>query len=438
MPAMQAAKAALIALAALPALAGAATVEFAADLGVARTDNIARVATGEQSDTIFTVGTEFSVLHETRRMDADITGRLEWLDYANDTYSSELVGNVAASVRIGIVDDRFTWTLEDTFGQTRRDVFSVETPLNRENVNYASTGPNLRLPLGDAFELNASARYALVDYEDSAFDSERTSGVLSLARLLSASSSVGVNVGTERVEPRGGALFGAYDRSEASLRYSTRGSRTSFMLEAGGSQIDQGASSDSGLLARLEFSRRVGNLSTLSGRIGREYTDAANSLRQTGDGQLPQASLGTQSLTQTAEPFINEYAEADWRIAGLRTAIVLGVNWADEDYTAPASLDRRRTGVDVTVTRDIATRLRASASGRHMKYDVRGAAGDNSEKSLDLGLDWQVGRLLSLNTTVSHFRYTSDVSIGTVKEMRYWLRLRYGARISRAGGAATN
>lgn len=417
-------------LAVAPALGAAPVAEFGTDIGVGRTDNITRVSTNKRSETISNVGAQFSVLQETQRLSADITGNLAWFDYANNTYDSELVGSVAAATRLRMLEDRLTWSIDDNFGQTRRDLFSVDTPANRQDVNYFSTGPGLRLGLGSATYLVAQARYALVDYSKSPSDSRRESGSLAVEHDLSQGSRVGLEVNNEHVAPRGSAAFASYDRSEAYLQYGLRGARTVASVAVGASRLDQVAGRDTGLLLRAEVSRKV-SLSNFSIRIGREITDPGDSQRLRSGAQLPAATLNTQSLSPTATPYVNEYAQFDWRITGHRTSLGFGADLANENYLGSALQDRRRSGFHASATREIASRLRADAGLRFSKYDFRHTAGDNSEKAADLGLSWQFGRKAALELAGNYSKYTSDSVAPDSSEMRYWLKLRFGDRITR-------
>jgi hypothetical protein len=420
----------LPAFALLPVVLNAATVEMAGEAGVGRTDNIARVATGEQSETITSVGLQFSVLEQSRRLKADITGDLAWLKYANHTYNAELVGNVGAALKLGLVEDRLSWSIEDNFGQTRRDLFAVETPANRENVNYASTGPNLRLGLGGSLDLMAQARYALVDYEKSPLDSRRASGLIGLEHQLSSASHVGLNLARERIEAHGTATFATYTRSQAYLNYATKGARTTATFDVGASRIAQASAHDSGLLLHLALSREIG-LSTFTLKLAREFTDAGSSLQLSDTFLLPAANLNTHSLTATADPYVSRNVELGWRITGRRTMLGLAARVFDEDHGG-GTPDRRRSGLGAEASRELGTRLRANAGIQFTRNNYRNFSGDQDETSSHLALSWQPGRRLSLEVAGDHSSYSSELPGFSSRETRYWLRLRYGDRITRA------
>jgi hypothetical protein len=428
---MARAKGFLIIFVAAPLVAYGADGELSAEVGIGSTNNIERAPTGGHSATIGSVGTRLSLAHRSGRIDAAINGDLAWVGYSGNTYDSELMGTVYAATRVGLISDRLSWSIDDSFGQTRRDVFTAPNPSNRENINVASTGPDLRLRLGGALELLVQARYGLVSYQNSPLDSTRKSALVSLQHQLASDVTVGLNVSRARVEPHGAAVFDQYDQNEAYVHYSAMGSLTSLSVDAGAGWIDrQMGATDSSALLRLTLTRKIGGWSTLTAGLGREQTDAAGSLRTDGEQQLPAATLDTQSLAHTAAPYISDYANLGWEISGRVTSIGLGVTWADEKYPGGSNQDRTRREINFTASRQLGPRVTARTALQYARYDYWHVIGDNGQGTADLGLSWRLGRRLSADVSGTLYRYASDAVAGTARESRFWLRLRYGGTVA--------
>jgi hypothetical protein len=415
----------------VPAAAQAGTIQWQGDAGVGHTDNIARTSQGERGATIESLGVQFSVLQDGRRLDADLVGDLAWLNYSGDTYSSDLIGNAQGRLRFGVVEDHLTWTIEDRFGQTRRDLFTVETPENRENVNYLSTGPDLRLGLSASTDLLLGGRFALVDYENSPADTRRYSAWTGIEHRLSNSARLSANVTSEWVNPRNGAAFGSYDRNAAFLAYALSGSRSTARIEAGGNRINPASGSSSGFLLRGQFDRSLGQLSRFTLRLGREFTDSGNSLSL--DPQTLQVrGPGTaSSLVQAAQPFINQYANVAWSTTGRRTALTLSAGLSDENYDGD-TLDRKHWQAGFQLRRMLGAHTQVTAGIDYDRDDYENSAGDNSYTTDRLAFLWSAGRRLGLELSAEHYGYNSDLVTGSVNEMRYWFRLRYGDSAVRA------
>ena len=155
----------LLSTVAVLAVAGnvaAQETRFSVSAGVTHTDNVGRVSANEESELIPEAGLQ---LWFTRagRLDADLAMDLRYLTYVDDTFDDELLGGLDGRLSFAFVPDRFMWVVEDNFGQSFIDPQAIETPGNRQNFNYFSTGPTLVLPLGTRMDLSISGRWSDVD-----------------------------------------------------------------------------------------------------------------------------------------------------------------------------------------------------------------------------------------------------------------------------------
>ena len=151
--------------AALAAAAG--TVQAADDssvftlgLGAEYSDNISRVATDQESDTIVTASLASDLRRTTTRFDLGFTSDLAYDYYTGDTYEAELRGNALLDFEGQIVRNRLSWYVEDSFGQLQLAAAQPDTPANRENINVLTTGPRYTQPIGSRsrFILTGSTR----------------------------------------------------------------------------------------------------------------------------------------------------------------------------------------------------------------------------------------------------------------------------------------
>jgi hypothetical protein len=416
--------------AALPASSAmAASLEVEGDVGVGWTDNLARTSEGGSSEMMQTIGLQFSGVQETRRLNASVNGNLSWMHYSGNTFDSELLGSAAGRLSLDLVEDRLKWTMEDSFGQTRLDLFSVPSPDNRENVNHFSTGPDLQMGLGSAnMRLLASGRYSVVDYETGMGDSQTIGGQVGLERLLSSEARLSFNATHERVDPKGAAILPSYDRSGAYVRYALMGARTSLSMDVGSNQVKGGSMKHSGMLLRVELGREAGSRSRFSLSAGQQLTDSGNNLRQQVNVPLPAAGQDTSDLVQSAQPYTSRYLEAGWSISGARTTLDINAGWSEENHVDSSEFDRQRQTLGLRATRRVGVRteLVAGAVFNHSGYSA--ATGDNDELVTNAALRWSVGPRVRLEVSGEHMRYSSDLPASDSNETRFWLRLRYGDR----------
>lgn len=405
----------------------AADVGYGATLGVGTSDNIRRTGTSPDSDSIGQVGVNFSVYEETRRLQADAGGDFSWLDYFDDSFKDEVVGSFLGNATLGIVPERFEWLFSDSFGQSTIQPFAVVTPENRENVNYFTTGPALTFGLGASNRFKLNAHYSKVTYEDTPLDSDRIGGELSLLHDLSGSSSISVNADAEQIDFDDNTLNTDFDKAEAYLGFAGTGARTQLSVDLGYTQVKpDGGKTNSGVLVRMNISRRISQSSTFGVLLGREISDAGDIFRQLQNLQSTQAS--TQAVQLSNDPFTSQYGTLSWNFARNRTGFGLSLSRFEEDYDSQTSLNRTRTVIGADAHRQLTPNLdfRVSATQNRERYDANSTQ-DFDELYATATLAWAFGRHFSLNLQYERFDRSSDLAGGDYVENRGWIRLLYSA-----------
>ena len=122
-----------------------ADLNLDAEIGAEHSDNVRRVATDEQSDTIGTARVTLTLEEMRPRLEARIAADVQYRHYFDDSYDSEVVGGLSGDVAWSILPERFIWIVQDNYGQIAADRAQPDTPDNREDINYFTTGPDLRL-----------------------------------------------------------------------------------------------------------------------------------------------------------------------------------------------------------------------------------------------------------------------------------------------------
>jgi hypothetical protein len=194
---------------------------YQVSVGVIESDNIQRLSSGGNTDTIIEEELGLTWHQRGARLDADVDADLSHLNYVPAIFGDEVIGNFIGQARYAVVKQMLFWELADNFGQSSINPLQAITPTNREFVNYAMTGPEMLLPLGGSTLLDVTARYGRVDYQTSALNSNRFSGGLGVIHNLSPLSHVSLNVRDERVDYTNDTLNPDYDNQEAFVRSAT-------------------------------------------------------------------------------------------------------------------------------------------------------------------------------------------------------------------------
>jgi hypothetical protein len=405
----------------------ATDTQFGVTLGVGETDNIRRTPTDPMDETIASVGVDASIFQDAKHLYVDVLADLSYLDYLNNTYEREVVGNLDAQLNLRMVPGRFEWLFQDNFGQVRSDPFTPVTPESRENINYFTTGPDATIAFGTQSRLRVLARYSNVNYETSLVDNDRYGAGAAFIREMSPVSFLSLNVQGERVAYRQ-VSDSDYDSQRAFVRYRLSGSRSEATVEVGYNQLQfEDDTKNGGALFRLDYTRKVSAASTISVNAVHEYTDSSANFRTL---QSPGSGTDSAAVVQGSNPYQHTDGGLAWRFAKQRTGFGVGVTYSKEDYQVNDAQDRERAAANINFTRRLTSSIAAYLAGDFSREEYVNTADRFDELVGTVRLTWQMARKLSTEISYQYFDRTSATSIGAYKENRAWLQLRYGtARI---------
>jgi hypothetical protein len=407
----------------------AADFAYDVSLTAGHSDNIGLVPTNEQEEDIAAAGLSFSLGQKSARLEADAVGNFSYVEYLDNTYDSDLLGNFAGNARFQIVPQRLTWSVADNFGQVLSDPFSPPTPANRENVNYFTTGPDLTMAFGSQSRLRVGGRYALATYEDLDLDFDTLSGSVVLERSLSEASTVSLNFSAASTEYDNTTIGADYEQQEAFVRYDVTGARTALAIDLGYTAIDGDAVNDEkqdGLLLRLDATRRITPSSTARLAVGREFANSATAFA--GLQSVGGIGLGTTPGLQTTQPFTNDSATLTWDFSRNRTGVGVFAYWSDQSYEGVAAVqDQTLTTYGTQFTRQMSPRTSLSVLAQHTQAEFDVPNSDYDELTGGLGFSWQMSKSVSLTAAYDYFRRSSDQFAGAdAVENRFTLSIAYG------------
>ena len=386
-----------LAKAALGATETGTQLEWSANTAVGHTDNVTRVESDTVGQTIASVGGTIELVREGSRVNATLRGDGNFLSYLDDAYDDEFLGSGTADIRVGLVGDALTWTLDDTFGQTTTDSFEAATPDNRGNVNVVSTGPDLRLPMGSATDLVVRGRYQDSSYESASnVDSHSWTGDAAVVRRVSPAVAWSLNADASRVVyDATGSL--SYNEQEVFAQLEANGARQSLTIDLGMGFLDQGSQTDSTPLVRVNWTRRLTPSWSLAFDAGSEYLNAADQFAAGVAGVPDGTELGgTQDVILTDQAHRNDSAGIGLAFERPRTTLRLTSGANRERYPESDSLDRDTWSVGAEASRLLTPRLQALIETSYEKRDYIGSNEDDNTTIVAARLDWRLGKALFL------------------------------------------
>lgn len=414
---------ALLLLALSQAAVAQETAGWSAQIGVQHSDNIERTRTNEESETVGIAGVSFRVDSDRPRLDANIIGALQYRDYLDNSFDSEVVGGVNGLVSYTFIPERFSWMVQDNFGQIADDRQAVETPDNRQNVNYFTTGPDITLPLGDVTALRVSGRFSDAYYETTLEDNQSLNGSLALIRRMSDTTSWSLNGSVTKIQYDQDQIFADNEVREAFVRLETRGSRTTFSGDFGYTEVEQGGEKSDGLLARIQLSREVTRRSRLALEVGTEFASSADAFRR--DQSFIGLVEGNEDTIAAGDAFQSDYAYVRWTTDWDRGALGVELTARSEDHETQTALDRDVYGGIVNLSRQMTRRLDIELFGGYANEEFSETAFEFDEWSVGTGLRLRLGERISLRLRVDHYEGSSNNGTRDYEENRGYFGVEY-------------
>ncbi len=397
---------------------------YQVSVGVIESDNVQRLSSGGNSDTIIEEELGLTWHQRGTRLDADVDADLSHLNYVPALFGDEVIGNFIGQARYAIVPQMLFWELADNFGQSSINPLQAITPANREFVNYAMTGPEMLLPLGGSTLLDVTAHYGRVDYQTSALNSNRFTGGLGVVHNLSPLSHVSVNVRAERIDYANDRLNPDYDNQEAFVRFDAKGYRTTLDADVGVARLRQPGSSPSTLLAHLDLTRRVSPSNNVALSLGHEFSDSASSFRV--EQQIGGANLNAQTVSSTGTPFTSVYGALSWNFARNRTGWGITASLYKDHYLQGGSLDDRRAEIDAHISRQMTPTLQLTLFEVFQRQTFQNVAANSTQTTTDARLTWRMGSRVSMFVDYAHATRSGELPTDGFKENRIWLSIGYG------------
>jgi hypothetical protein len=381
--------------------------------GIEYTDNVSRAQVDEESETVGIAGLLFGVTTDRPRLDADVAANLQYRKYLDDTFESEVVGGVDALVAYAFIPERFVWVVEDSFTQIASNIAAVDTPDNRENVNFLSTGPDLTIGLTSRTSLQLSGRVSDTYYEERDTDTQGLSGSLALIRQMSDASSVSLNGSVAEVD-FDEEVFSDYRIDSAFLRWSTLTERTTLVLDGGYNRVDQDDPFDlieddtsDGLLARIEFSRAVASRSRVGVIAGTGMETPGQGLQRLQDvtgvdpGSDEDAIVGSDAYRA-------DYAFLTFNTDWERGTFAAVIDARSESHEVETEADRDAYGALLEASRQISRRFDVSVDGRYTRNNFTETDFEFDEWSIGVGLRMQLSERFALQARVAHIEGSSE------------------------------
>lgn len=408
----------------------AVQVDYVLEAGAEYDDNVFLLSDDPVGQTYARAGLGFLVRETSSSFQANISGRAEYSDYQDSTYSDSLEGALSGRVNWVAFPERLSFTVEDQLDLQAIDRFSPDTPDNRQQVNVFSAGPNLYFRPGRSFDGVLEARYVDTRADvTTEFNSSRYGAALRLTRQFAAGSRLSLNGQWQDVDFDNDLVARDYRRTDAFARYEREYGKLAFEIDAGYSQIDYDAGGrrrDPMFRGKIEW--EAGARSKLTAIAVDQLSDAAASVNEAGTANtIPYSVLvnGT-SLDSSA------YHERRYSLAYTYTGTLLSLQVQPYlqklDYLDAPTPDQTSRGAALTLDYRLpaSMRLGFGADVSRIDYTLSNRGEDTNRYSVSLDKQWS----RHWSSSLSYYRYERDSSQPreSISQNAWYASLRYQNR----------
>lgn len=371
--------------------ASAAQVNYFFGYRVEHSDNIRRVATNEEKETLNVLRAGIVYRDINPELDVRFAPTAEYLDYKRDTFDDEARLTLDSSLVWTLSPQRLTWTVQDNARQVRIDPTQPETPANTALANLLVTGPDLYVRFSTLNTLQLGARYVNVYIEDTDLDNERSEVYGRWLYQYTPITVLSLNYEAQDTRFENPAAFTPdFERQDAYFRVATRQARSTFIADLGRSRIQrEGAPEVAGGLARLTWTRQS-TLETNYGLLAESgFADTGTDLAATAAAANAPAGGSAQTVSQNLvaqDIFRAKRADVFFQRTGTRFASNLRLSERRLEFQGRPLDDRNERAASLTLTYLYSAEGSLGVYGGRERIEYRNQALDDTDATV--GIRW--------------------------------------------------
>lgn len=391
----------------------AALINYAIEGGVYVSDNAKRVSADPVSDTVYMLDGALEIIDQNSTNDFALKIDIQRRDYKNDSFKDDNRELVDLKSTWSLVGDGLTWDVDGYYGQQPLNIFTVETPINLQNVGYFTTGPTLLFRLTDLDSIQFKYRYNDYYAELTQADYQSDMYALSVSRrftplLLGALTTQFEDIRFKEIANN------SYEDFRNFISITGNTASNNYSLDYGKTNIkfDSGVKLN-GDLVRLMFSRQLNRFSNFN----IQYSDTID------NGARKVNGLKIVNVV-TNDVFTNEQILLSYEYVRPEMQILFGFVYSNQDFLTIDSQDRIVRSGSLNFAYGLPSSLRYSLgiSRSNADFYVKGQV--TKTDTVYARLEKPIGRDLIAGAEVRNFK-RKDNLIADIEENRFMIFIRY-------------
>lgn len=359
---------------------------------------------------------------------ARVTGQVEYRNYAENTFSDDVLGTLDASSVWTLSPRRLTWTVEDAFRMVTLDPRAAATPRNLAGANIFNTGPDAYFRFGPLHTLSLGARYGNVYVGDADIDNNRYTGIVRWLYQSSPSAVWSLNLEHLNVAFDNDVLNENFRRDDAYARLLVRQARSELTLDAGRTRIDRDRSPElEGSLSRVGWRRQLSSESSFGLSAASGYQDVGAELLgfltgPTAPVASPVPPVGTDVVT--SDLYYSRQADVFYTRQGARFGGIVRAIARELDFETSLQ-DRDEAGGSLELGYVHSATTTATVFGDYLKIDYAQIARKDEDIHYGLRLAYLVARNVSVGLEGRRIERTSTDAASEFVDKRALLTVLY-------------
>ena len=394
----------------------AALINYAIEGDVYVSDNAKRTSTNQVSDTVYMLSGELEIIDQNSTNDFALKMNIQQREYKNDSFTNDTRGILDLKSTWSLVGDGLTWDVDGYYGQQPLNIFTVETPINLQNVGYFTTGPTLLFRLTDLDSIQFKYRYNDYYAELTQADYQSDLYALSVSRRFTPLLTGALTTQFEDIRFKE-AANNSYEDFRNFISFTGNTASNNYSLDYGTTTInfDSGVKLKGDLL-RLMFSRQLNRFSNFN----IQYSDTIDNGARRVNG-LRLVNVVTNDV------FTNEQILLSYDYVRPEMQILFGFVYSNQDFLIINSQDRIVRSGSLNLAYGLPSSLRYSLRFSRSNADFYGTGQVTKTDTLYARLEKPIGRDLIAGAEVRNFKRESITSTLTsdIEENRFMIFVRY-------------
>lgn len=361
-------------------------------------------------DTLQTTSLSFQYEHSSREIESLVNGVVSYIDYKNDWLDDRSVGRLNSLLKWNIKPSQHSWLLSYDIRQTRVDPLGRLSPINTQNIDILTTGPELSFKYGHTI-FGLSVMHNSINYDEVDLGSDTLNLSLNVSRKIKSYLNLSFSA-TERDVDYDAIGADGYKQKDyfLNLNYSNTAETIVFRSGVSAYEYSTGGNNRANVNG-VTYSRKITDRSTLVVTYDEKLVDRGTS-----------TNIGSSVIDSV---FVEHVSGLQYEKVTGKYAIKLAYNRILNE-SLESNAEESSSDSQIQLSREIATNSSIFVSYLDNKSDVLNILGAYEDKRYER----EISYVKTQNKNISYSFHIKDVVVKSSDFLRQYSEKRIGMTLS--------